>query len=325
MSEFTPDKNLILEAILAARISPLAKEEASGLVESWVDRWANEDSANWQVEAEEMPFFMWLTEEILIVGVSDMRGRDVDGNFHGEWKSTRAPKTNDRYHNEETFAEDLNNGPQIAVYALAQREGYFIKKDGGLLHPCEATPRMLVRACVKSDPPVFWPDGGVGFMSAFDDRALSGIRNTLRNEGEAMLARKRTRVTPWAYIGHQCVNKFKRKCDFYEACKDSKWPELQAILPSEHFNSSDPGSAAILAAMQFRKDALMKDAIVDQFVILGASAYSDAQQCPEIYRQRNLCAAPKEESFALDVGSGMHAGVGKFYELMRLHQMSLPG
>lgn len=321
MSEFTPDKNLILEAILAARISPLAKEEASGLVESWVDRWANEDSTNWQVEAEEMPFFMWLTEEILIVGVSDMRGRDADGNFHGEWKSTRAPKTNDKYHNEETFAEDLNNGPQIAVYALAQREGYFIKKDGKLLHPCEATPRMLVRACVKSDPPVFWPDGGVGFMSAFDDRALSGIRNTLRNEGEAMLARKRTGMTPWAYIGHQCVNKFKRKCDFYEACKRGEWPSYKTGAP---FSESDPGAQAIKHALENRPGEFCGQNSAE-FVILGASAYSDAQQCPEIYRQRNLCAAPKEESFALDVGTGMHAGVGKFYELMRLHQMSLPG
>ena len=326
---FQANKDAILRAILAAGLPPLAAEEASVLVEAWVDTWAEQDAENWTIEASEMPFYLWLDAEktALCIGVSDLRGRDAEGGFHAEWKSATPPKPRARW-GEESWIADLSNGPQLAVYGLAQREGRFldavVRPNETLIVPgwidgerTETAPRLFVRVCLKSSPPAFWPSTGGVFQVQFDHAGLNRVKAALLNEARAIQARRRTEGLPWMYPGNQCTNKYGRVCDSYEDCKTGKYPPIEK---DHRFSSSDPGGQVLEHVQRLHPESFESP----DLVILSASAYSDAQQCPELYRRRNLCRQPKEESYALNVGRGMHAGLAELYTQVREWQQNPP-
>lgn len=322
------NKERTLSAILGSGIPPLAAEEAALLVEKWIEAWVEEDSKNWRIEAVEMPFYLWLDKEktALGIGVSDLRMFDVAAGrrAHGEWKSAGEPKPRSRY-NEETWAEELNNGHQIAFYALAQMEGHFLLKEAVtalelgdavnvktdlFLDSAEEEPAMYVRACVKSNPPRFWPSDGAVFSNTFTREELQAVKRAFLSEARAIQARRREGVLPWMLVGHQCKNAFGRMCEFHLDCLAHKYPEFER---ERVFSSDDPGSEVL----RWVRMVDPKPFENPELVVLSASAYSNSQQCAELYRERNLCAQGKEESFALDTGTGMHAGVADVYRQMR--------
>jgi len=293
MSEFQPDLNKVVQAMLDTGAGPLVLEQANQLVEKWVAERVHFDK---KVVAVETGFALWLDEQSVIIGVMDLLTEEngvVVGNEHKTTKGTT------RYWNEAAWLESISTSPQCSIYALALRNGDFFEPVPELgEHP----PTIRVRAVTKSEPPEVWGDEPLEF--SFE--RLMATKNALLNQAASIRAMRRTGAVPWALPGIHCTNMFRRECEHLAACKKQQYPAMAGV-----FDLDNPAAKLVLPKLG--------DRINDpDLVILSASSYNDAMQCAELYR-RNL-TGNKESSRDLDVGSVFHTAVASIYNQLKEFQ-----
>lgn len=300
------DEGKIISAIMETGVSPLGKETGAGLVEEWMNNFYEQDSRR-EIRAVECGFHIWLDKKTLIIGVQDVVFKDDTGYYGGEWKTT---KEGSRYWNEDKWLKDITNGPQLATYALALNRGVFYEADRPVTyHFSEPSPRIMVRAAVKSTPVDFWPSDQNDGLLSFPPQVLESVVSAYTNMAEEIRALRRTGRTPWQLTGKQCFN-FNRECVFLETCASHTHP----IGATEIFDLSDPAAALALAHVE---EDVKKDR---DFVVLSSSSYQLAAECKEKYRQISGALGEKESSTALDVGTAFHAGVASFYKQLKEEQ-----
>ena len=257
--------------------------------------------------AVELGFHVWLDEQTLVIGVQDRIAEDKDGYYGCEWKTAKEPKKNrngedSAWWNERVWENELTNGPQLAIYALAQNRGTFFRRDGTAFHLGVSSPRIYVRAVVKSVPCVFWGDKMVSFSEAQLENTVQG----LLTKAETIRRLRRYSHVPWQLPGKQCFA-FNRECGLFEKwCGKGLHP---TTVTSVRFDPGDP--AATLALPHLPASVWTRE----DLVILSASSYTTASDCLEKYRiiSGALTGGGKDSSLELDTGTVLHAGVAEAY------------
>lgn len=300
----------VLSAILACPVSyPTAREEGAEYVGAWIQQFAERDS-RWEIVGSELPWYLWLDDDTLLIGVIDLLARDEQGMFECEWKTTRGEipaRGKFRGFNEDIWLEELLYGPQLPTYALAFWLGATYIGLGKVPACQSDMPRIKVRAVTKERPPQFWPGDDSKSMFAFPPAVLHSHRNALLNKASSIRIQRESGRVPYAVPGIHCTNKFGRLCEFYGICSERKHPPAQ---PAKVFSAQDPAIVAIPEGLT----GYPKERIMRELVIFSASSFADALWCDERYRIRTGHeTGEKEESEALDVGTVVHAGLAAFY------------
>jgi hypothetical protein len=310
--------NAIVKAIMAAKISPSAREEAARLTDAWIQQFSEFD-AQFKTLYVEVPWFYWADKNTLVVGVMDLIIQDKIGILGSEHKTVKEPKKNkdgedSQWWNEERWLEQISNTPQLSFYALAMLKGSFVTdaKKGTTKVLNVHNPRILVRAAVKANQPRFWPTDPSNGVFQFPDLYLDKIVHpAIIARAHAIRAMRASGKIPWALPGFQCENKFHKLCPYYdEFCLPHKHPKSGAML----FDSNDPGYVAIkYAGVDIHPDHPNHayDPNPD-LVIFSASSYQTDLQCSERYRILTTIGGG-EETAELEIGQGLHSGIAQFY------------
>ncbi len=331
MSPFAFDQDKLIQAALETECSPLAIEEGTGLAEAWLERGIGQD---WDIAAVECGFVWWADEKTVIVGVQDLLTNEpcnleqeglayshaeplpnsataspaVNCIVGNEWKTT---KESSKWWNEDKWLEDISEGSQIAIYALALQNATYYPKTGSSITPkaTQGNTRIRVKAISKSNPPVIWPRREEDGIITFTPKRLEAQRQALLSEAESIRARRKKVGLDgvWRVPGIWCTNKFKRVCQFHEDCVKQR-----PASPTMGFDPNDPA---------FKLAVPHIDKIDNDIVILSASSYGRACECVEAYR-RGLVSGDKERSLALDTGTVFHAVVGQSYQQLKDYQLS---
>jgi hypothetical protein len=310
------DTEKVTQAILDAPVSPTAREAASPLVDAYLEALEGFPDTACETVAVEVPWRLWLDEKTLIVGVMDRIARDDEPGFFGhEHKTKGAPKlkkdgTPYKGSSEQDWLDEISQGVQVGIYALALQDADFIDKGGTRRFARVDMPRMLVRVCIKSDPPVFWPvDPSRGIFS-FEAAYLDSIRAALLSKAAQIRAARalsrlvnefsgREVVMPWQLPGVHCTNKYQRECGFLKLCRERITP----TGPAPHaFDPSNPAYPA-LEGLELGPDT----------VVLSASSYGDYAQCMELGRIISGGYFPKKADIALQVGTTYHNALANIY------------
>ena len=292
----------ITAAVMETGAPALALEEGIELAQHWVD---NDPIAGRTIAAVETGFVLWLDDNTVVIGVQDCLTEEDGQTVLNEWKTTKEAT---RYWNAHKWQESITEGPQIAIYGLAAREGKFYPREGGVFEPKVRHPRVRVRAISKSKPPVIWPEDNEGVIDIPDDR-LEMTRKALLAKAAGLRAMRQTSA-PWALPGIWCTNQFRRQCPFYFECVDRKIPE--GFGP---FAKGDPAYSLALPHIG-------RDPSDPNLVIMGYSMFSSLSECAEKYR-RNTLIEEKETSHDLSVGTVLHAGVASWYTIRRENEALL--
>ena len=303
----TLDTEAIGKAILAAPIVDSAKEPAAALCEAWIARFGPTDS-QWRVVAAESPWWMWLTPKTLVVGMQDVIYADSQGIAGGEWKSKRPPrirKDGQPYQGdtEQDWVRGLVNSAQCKIYALAMREGSYVKPVSvGDRAAMKAAPRIRVRAANKSTPPTLWPAEDDALFE-YSAEMLDLVRDILTTKADSIRSMRRVHPDrPWGLSGIHCTNRFGRECEYlHHFCAEMKVPPYG----SAKFDTNDPGWLAVKHA-----DADLSD---PELVIFSASSFESAQWCDERYHLLTTGTLEKQSDINLDIGTGMHTGLAVYY------------
>lgn len=288
--------------------------------------------------ATELPFFFFPDKFTVVVGAQDRLAFDGDcvmrkepGIIGCEWKSTKG-KT--RYWNEEKWLQSIEKGHQIAIYALAQHEGFFVVPDDTveserlqkygnvvvpflgcpfvLWQPKVKNPFVMVRAITKENPPQIWPsEGQQGFE--FSQVQLKKTRDALIAKAAGIRAMRMSGAIPWQLRGIHCENRFSHTlCQYHDSyCAKNKpaAPTPEGVWGVE---VTDPARSAFPAA-----EAMLRVKLDDpRVVILSASSYSEETDCNEKYR---LIGIETKENFyqdELNKGTGLHAALKVYYREM---------
>lgn len=320
MSQFQPDTDRILDAVLSVEAAPaLEREQGANLVDAWMDKFGPTDVQT-KVQAVELGFIVYVDSLTAVIGVQDCIMEDEQGVFGNEWKTAKEPKKgyNGRdswWWNEDVWLTDISNGAQVQIYALALNRGVFYEHDSTTGVPLQfnvAEPRIRVRAAVKSEPARFWPSSTSG-VYRFNENQLASVEAGLRAKAATVRTSRQVGIIPWQLTGKQCMS-FGRPCQFLEQCKAGHHP-VSALEGNEKmlalFDTSDP---AARLALPFIPAELLEN---PDFVVLSASQYTLHSDCAEKYRIINSHLAPKETTGAQAEGTVFHAGVGEFYKQVR--------
>jgi hypothetical protein len=312
------DRDKVISALTECDISPSAKLESGRLIEVWLDKLETFPEVKWKVVLVESPFYIQLEEKTYIVGQMDAIFQDDIGYIQAEWKTRRSPKlkrdgTNYAGDDEDGWLSDISNGPQLGVYALAGREGIFITDD--VTEPFAIRePRILVRAAVKSTPPVTWPGEYEKGLFTFPGGLLDIVRNALLSEAASIRARRKLGIVPYQIPGLHCTNMYRRVCGYYEeVCKKRLTPPLEPVGWSHPDDKApDPGLDVC---------SILKLDIHDpELIVLSQSALQDHYQCAERGRIRYGGYFPRgggqEEDFEFErnVGTGLHTALASVYK-----------
>lgn len=276
----TPDlSGDIVTALVAQEASGLIKEQAAELIQGWINEFERLDR-KLTIVAVEQPWYEWLNENTLAVGVRDL----MLENGVGEWKTHRAPRTRKDgqfYEGEgpEAWAAKMCDSIQLALYART-----------------DTPTQVLCRAAIKTSPPSYWQK----LITVSPERARLA-RHALIVQAEIIRAARRC-APPWRFP--DAHRPFNRPC----TC---------ALEPPNAENGhlmqpSDPGYAAVEEALATLGDYPQPD----DLVVLSASAYEASVQCMEGYR-RTLTGSKGEESEALQLGSCFHAGLAVYYRQLQ--------
>lgn len=268
----------IIAALVAQEAPGLIKEQAGELIQGWISQFEHLDR-DLTIVAVEQPWYEWLNENTLAVGVRDL----VLENGVGEWKTHRAPrirKDGQFYEGEgpEPWAAKMHDSIQLALYARP-----------------DAPTEFLCRAAIKTSPPTYWQK----LITISPERARLA-RHALIVQAEIIRAARRC-APPWRFP--DAHRPFNRSC----ACA-LELPNAGNDHFMEDLQSSDPGYEAIDKALIALKKPTPKD-----LVVLSASAYEASVQCLESYR-RTLIGGTGEESEALQLGACFHAGLAVYYQ-----------
>jgi hypothetical protein len=293
------DTDRITEAILATGCGPLAMEEGAALADHWI---SSEICSDKKIVAVECGFVLKLDELTYVIGVQDLL-TDEGGIVGNEWKTS---KEQTKYWNESRWFASIAAGSQVAIYALALKEGVYYERGRESYCPSVESPRIRVRAISKSTPPVIWAGDNDGILT-FCHAELERTRAALLSKAASIRAMRKGPI-PWQLPGIWCVNQFKRECEHYSECSVGKGPSQYGV-----FAQNDPAFSLALPHIG--------DAVHDpEVVILGASMYGTVSECAEKYRRATL-GGDGEESMALSTGTVLHAAVSEYYRQVRENQL----
>lgn len=316
-----------------------ARVEAARLAEAWITETSQFDLQH-PTLAVELPFFFFADKFTVIVGVTDRMAIHAESGrlFGSEWKTTKG-KT--KFWNENKWLDKIKTGAQIAIYALAQKQGYYLARYPGQTHepdlkllgkygeiispdigsefvlwrPKVKDPMVMVRAITKEHPPAIWPSEGQAFIE-FEREKLMATLNALINKGASLRAMKGTELAPYQLPGLQCENRFSHTmCQFHEECTNSEnLDRLVSIADNEEGPNfgTDPGAHALGAA-----EAMLRVKLSDpRVVVLSSSSYEDVSNCAEFWRlaTEGHVAIDHYYQNELDIGTGLHAAVGTYLE-----------
>lgn len=317
------DQDKVFKALEECEIGPEARWKASSLVEAWLEYLPTFPENDWRCLFVETPFYIQLDPKFYVVGQCDAGFQDEIGVLTAEWKSRRAPKlkkdgTAYAGDDEDGWLADISNGPQLGVYALAQREGVFYRPVtesnpfpfwtmNALLGSSEPREiRILVRAAVKSNPVETWPTDYRKGLFTFPDPLLDSVKAAMISEAAAIRARRRSGQIPWALPSIHCTNMYHQVCGMYKNCTERVYAPLEPkpwVDPDD--KTPDPGfEVARILNLDYRDPEL---------VVLSASMYSNYLWCPERGRAISGGHGDKEDSFELDTGTGLHKGLASIY------------
>jgi hypothetical protein len=319
VNETAIDRDKVSAALIACEIGGPAKEEASRLVDGWLEALPTFPEVAWKKVFVECPFYIQLDERFYVVGQMDGVFDDGSGIVLAEWKSRRAPKlkkdgTNYLGEDEEGWLTDISNGPQLGVYALAGREGKFldvvarVHGKGAELELNVPEPRILVRAAIKSNPVEIWPSDYRKGLFTFPGKLLDTVRAALMSEAVSIRARRKLGMVPYSVPGLQCTNMYHRTCEYLETvCRPKLTPPAEPMAwrhPAD--TAPDPG---------FDVTGILGLDIHDpELVVLSASALVDNYQCAEKARiDYGGYFAKAGDQFELNVGTGLHRGLAAIY------------
>lgn len=270
----------IIAAIVAQHAPGLVKEQAGELIQGWINKFERLDR-DLHIVAVEQPWYEWLNDNTLAVGVRDL----VLENGMGEWKTHRAPRTRKDgqfYEGEgpEPWAAKMHDSIQLALYART-----------------DAPTEFLCRAAIKTSPPTYWQK----LITISPERAQLA-RHALIVQAEIIRAARRC-APPWRFP--DAHKPFNRPC--LCSARDS------GKISTDLIQSSDPGAAAVDAAIAERWP---EGEIPSpwELVVLSASAYEASVQCLEGYRRTLGSEGVEEDSEALQLGSCFHAGLAVYYQ-----------
>lgn len=307
-------------------IPPEARYEGARLVEAWIEAAGNFDE-QYPTLAVEVPWFMFVDKFTIVVGKQDrIAFRREDNRIFGcEWKTAKGTT---RYWNSEKWLASIRKNHQIAVYALAQREGYFPAapfENSQWLPGLQMTvpnlgavplvrlgirkPLIMVRAITKENPPQIWPEQGYEFIEISRER-LQATKNALIVRGAQIRAARESGLTPWQLPGLHCENRFSHTmCPFFEKyCEKHEHPVIDYRAG---VGVTDPGMEGVPLGA-----SLLRVPIDDpRVVILSASAYEDGTDCLERYRLQGSEKMEGPYQGELDKGTAFHAAVSAYYKL----------
>lgn len=320
------DTERVTQAILSAPVSPTAREAASPLVDAYVEALESFPDTACETVAVEAPWRLWLDEKTLVVGVMDRIAKDKHGVFGCEWKTkgapgyyVKGPKKGQPYdgNTEEDWLEEISQGVQVGIYALALQGADFMDKGTIRRFARADMPRMLVRACIKSDPPVFWPTDPARGVFSFEGAYLDSVRAALLSKAAQIRAARRQvvkgtviyrdgwqehyeqPVLPWQLPGTHCTNMYRRECEFLSLCRERKGP---TGAPPHAFDPSNPAYPA-LEGLELGSDV----------VVLSASSYGDYAWCIERGRIVSGGYFPKQGDLNLETGTCYHNALAEIY------------
>lgn len=303
------DRSKIIDALVACKVGPVSKEAASPLVEGWLDRFDSWEDSGWKTIGVETPWFIPLEDKTIIVGQCDRTSLDLQDRLtFSEWKTRRASKIKKDGSpylgdSEQDWLEEISQGVQLSVYGLAGREGYFIQPDGThVKHAC-AEPRVLVRAALKSNPPIYWPTRINDGIFSFPQPVLDATRNALLVKAATIRAARLTKLVPHQLRGTQCRT-YGRICGYYDMCTAQRYP----LAANVGWHPTDPGFAV--------PKMLGLDPTDPELVVLSQSSYVLASTCMEKFRVQYGGHGQQEESFELETGTAFHAAMAALYEGM---------
>ena len=308
MSIANLNENQIVDAIANMKdVGGIAKTSAMELVEHFIENYGQLDILSTETLAVERPFYLWLDERTLAVGVMDKisRMKDTKVIFGCEWKTTRPPSG--RWWTEEKWLKEIGNECQLGLYALAMRDGTFIGRNGDedLTFELSHDPVVLTRAAVKSHPPQFWPTDTESGIFQFDKERLQTVRDSFLNRATSIRCLRNGKVRPWQFTGRHCFNHFGSDCPFLLNCQKG---DNKTVGGHGTIQNGDPAWPSIEAAGVDPKK------MHSELVILSASAYSLGNMCMEKYRLIVDGAVQGDSSLALQIGSAFHEGIAAFYK-----------
>lgn len=305
----------VIEAILATTGGSLAKEEGGRLAQHWIDHLDEFPERAWKVLAVETPFYIQIEPKTYIVGQMDGVFEAPDGLVFAEWKSRREPKkkkdgTNYAGDDEDGWLAEISSGPQLGVYALAAREGCFIRGETKTVFDREE-PRIMVRACIKSTPPDIWPRDYRKGLFTFPGAFLDTVKAALMSEAASIRARRRLWTVPWQIPGTHCTNMYRRVCEHFEGVCNKRLTPPPEPVGFHHPSDMAPDPGYVVCQL------LGLDAKDIDLVVLSQSALQTNYWCAEKARIDYGGYFPKGESFELEAGSAMHAALANVYSQVR--------
>lgn len=301
---FSPDNEKITEAIVNLEVSALAREAGANLVDSWIAH--NTDDQKLKIVGVECGWALQLAPETWAIGVMDLVAEDDNGIFGFEFKTTKEPS---KWWNEEKWLSSITNGPQLGIYSCALAEATFYEKheDGRVIvfKPSVSSPRIRVRAAVKTAVPRFWPSNAADGLVTFSEEAMQATKNAFIVKANAIRQARKSGLVPWQLPGPHCTT-FNRQCGYWDDCTEHRH---QPLAITSGFDGSDPAATLALPHITRTPDT----------IVLSASAYSTYSECLEKGRLDSM-TENKEESLALDTGTTLHAGLACYHKQLRDYQ-----
>src|SRR6185369_11321443 len=105
-----------------------------------------------------------------------------------------------KWWNEDRWLEDIKQGHQIALYALALNRGTFYTPEPERFNVTEPV-RINVRAAVKSSVPQFWPKDEADGWQSFGEKDFGAILNAFKVKADNIRSARRLGLVPWQLPG----------------------------------------------------------------------------------------------------------------------------
>jgi len=291
----------ILDAVMAVDVPPTARETAMPLVESYIERWAGQDSGEITLGVE-VPFTLLVGGNTLYLGFLDhLFQTDNLPLGIGEFKSIREPS---RWFKERIWVVEKLRAPQTLLYALAGFHGDLFY-GGGWHSGSGRSPAVRFRGVSKGKNHECWPEKELLYRP--NSEQLTNIYRALTAKGETISALKNRvggAITPWQLPGYQCTQ-YNKLCEFYEKfCQKLNPPQGWGTI-----KKSRAECKPLTERIEYYKE-LCKGELS---VILSKGLYDTASNCLEKYRIISFKHGEIQSNLNMQIGIAFHAGVGGYH------------